>query len=268
MGLYERDYRELTSEEKILLYEYQTATREEIGGVEVEIFNPKVKLTNAIWKYLSLFPNNVLMLDDLQDNQPRNKYILEQFKRLIEEQSCTERAILNYIKDNRAYFIVGSLLKKYYSFGHHGVYIFPEFQLGTSYVVDYLIVGLGSGGYRFVFVEFESPYGKIVIKDGELGDSFRKGKAQIRDWKTWLEENFNILSEYFSRVVGKEKKLRNEFYKYDSSRIYYAVLSGRRSDFKEKTYRLSRDSEGDRIRVLHYDNLLDSAELTVATCSY
>lgn len=52
------------------------------------------------------------------------------------------------------------MLKGNYNFGHHDAYIIPEFMLGNSYKVDYLLIGKSSRGYEFVFIELEKPYWK------------------------------------------------------------------------------------------------------------
>lgn len=38
---------------------------------------------------------------------------------------------------------------------------------------DYLIIGKGSGGYEFVFVELKGIHEKVTLKDGSLGYSFK-----------------------------------------------------------------------------------------------
>ena len=40
--------------------------------------------------------------------------------------------------------------------------------LGDEYRTDYVLIGKASGGYEFVFVEFEKLDGRITIKDGHL----------------------------------------------------------------------------------------------------
>ncbi|MGR5907333.1 Shedu anti-phage system protein SduA domain-containing protein [Bacillus paranthracis] len=147
-----------------------------------------------------------------------------------------------------------------YDFGHHNAFIFPEFQLGNSYQVDFLLVGKSSSGYHFIFVELEDPYKQITLKDGELGSAFIKGMRQTRDWKYWLEQDFQSLSTVFSKYKHPQMTLPTEFFKYDSSRIHYIVVAGKRENFNEKTYRLSRMSKlQDNTALLHYNNLYDKA---------
>ncbi len=66
-----------------------------------------------------------------------------------------ENDVQRYIKkSNQKWFIPLSILKAY-DFGHHFSCVVPEFQLGSQYRLDYLLVGKNSLGYQFVFVEFE-----------------------------------------------------------------------------------------------------------------
>ncbi len=44
---------------------------------------------------------------------------------------CKER--LNFISEQQTYFIIVSMLKEYFHFGHRDKFLFPKFQLGNSY---------------------------------------------------------------------------------------------------------------------------------------
>jgi hypothetical protein len=221
---------------------------------------PKAKLY-----FESLFPNNYLDFAVLQDKE---KLIQknEDFKHLINNNETKESDIQRHIKENESYHIIGSILKNY-PFGHHEAYLFPEFELGNSYRADYLILGKSSDGYQFIFVELENPYGKITKNDGDFGDVIRKGIAQIEDWKTWLESSYLSITESFRKETNKT--LTDEFYKYDSSRLHYVIVAGRRADFKEKTYQLKRRRKKESIiELLHYDNLIDNSKDIVGELTY
>lgn len=177
---------------------------------------------------------------------------------MIKSESTREREILNFINsssDNN--FIVGSIMKEFFNFGHHEAHIFSEFPLGTSYKVDYLLLGLNSDGWHFVFIELEAVYGQITNKNGDFGTVLRKGESQIKDWEIWLERNFNSLTEFFLRKIKPNDFLPTEFYNYDRTRVQYVVVAGRRSDFNERTYRLVRELKNKNIQYIHYDKLMD-----------
>ena len=257
MNLYSRDYlKGLLPAEQVeydVVLEKETEGRKGFGRKNLYSQYPL-----AARNCLSLFPNHHLDIFDLKAN-PLVSQINENFQALLHTKTVGEREILNYINQTPAFHIIGSILRGCgLRFGHHSAYLFPEFPLGTSYQADYLIIGKNSGGHEFVFVELESPTGQIVIKDGDLGNSFRKGIIQVNDWRRWLQENYAMLSEYFEKHKNKDEALPKEFHKYDATRIHYVVVSGMRSDFTEKTYQISREhTDSEKVHLLHYENLYD-----------
>lgn len=217
----------------------------------------------------SLFPNNYLDVADLKNHELLRKSN-EEFAALLDDPNCNERQILNFIKNNRYYHIIGSLLSGLaFHIGHHAAYLFPEFQLGTAYHVDYLIVGKGSGGYEFVLVELENPYGNITLKDGQLGQEFREGISQLEDWRRWLPTGFSSFEEVMRKYKNRLKDLPEEYHRLDLSRFHYVVIAGRRSDFTEKTYIIRREKiKNEDTYILHYDNLIDFSNYLIERNSY
>jgi hypothetical protein len=208
---------------------------------------------------MELFPGNYLDEKILAKTEEL-KTICDDFKSLLYDTNTGEREILNFIRDRRAYHLIGSIQKKNYNFGHHGTFIFPELQLGTNHRVDYLMLGRNSDGFHFVFVELESPYGKITIGDGDEGEVIRKGLNQADDWDRWLDENYASIAETLGKYRHPEYDLPEEFYKLDKTRIKYLVVAGRRNDFNKKLRRKRRKLADDKkIILMHYDNLLDCA---------
>jgi hypothetical protein len=211
---------------------------------------------------LSVFPNYNLDILDLKANVCATT-LNNNFKQLLQSSTVGEREILNYINRTPAFHIIGAILQGcQFRFGHHSAYLFPEFQLGTTYKADYLLIGKSSGGHEFVFIELESPKDKgnekVTIQDGELGGIFRKGITQVENWRRWLQENFVSLSEYFEKHKSKEETLSKEFLKYDDTRMHYVVIAGMRDDFSEKTYRIAREyRDTNKTQLLHYENLYD-----------
>lgn len=210
-------------------------------------------MPKAGYHYQSLFPNNYLMFN--HDKHSDCISIMDEFIKIIHNNKSNERDILNFIKDYEAYFILESLFY-YYDFGHHDSYLFREFPLPPQYRCDFLLVGKNSGGYEFVFIEFEHPNLDTVLKDGNLGEAFRKGLKQVEDWDIWIDSSFSNLKKVFDIYRNKSLNLPSEFYELDKSRIHFLVIAGKRSQFNEKTYRLKRKSRKD-IRIIHYDNLID-----------
>jgi hypothetical protein len=215
----------------------------------------------------SLFPKNYLDTEKLKDKERLSK-LLNEFKDLLDTNLINERGIVKFIKDKQADFLVGSLLKKYH-FGHHDAYLFPEFKLADDLVVDYLLAGLGSGGWEFVFIEFEAPKKKITLKDGHFGDSYRKGIKQINDWENWLHANYSTLKLTYKKKMKDGVTLPKEFTELDISRLHFVVVAGRRGDYKDTTYNLRRQtSKRDNILYLHYDNIVDAAQNIIGQWTY
>ncbi|WP_171654151.1 Shedu anti-phage system protein SduA domain-containing protein [Paenibacillus foliorum] len=206
-------------------------------------------------------------IEDLKDETELNE-LAEMYLEMLDTPGTPERTVLNWLRENKAYFIIASILK-YYSFGHHEAFIFPELRLGTTLQVDFLIIGKNSGGYEFIFIELEARYGKITMADGELGDVFRKGIRQVKDWGDWLEVYFTSFQETLLKYKNLEQPLPLEFLKPDRTRFHYVVVGGRRTDFNEKTYRIKRRiREEQNIDLLHYDNLYDTAKDIIGKPTY
>lgn len=252
--LHSRDYFLLSDDEAKKKDEYI----HQLSGLDIFNLKPMDYYPLAVRHHLSLFPNNHIELLGLKEQFN----LIEQnkaFFHLIETEGCLERNVLNFINQTPAYHIVGSILKDRFPFGHHELYLFKEMWLGNEYRTDYVLIGKGSGGYEFVLIEFEKPDGRITIKDGHLGEAFRKGLYQVEDWKAWMDAHFDIfVSDLFS--VKSEMDFPTEFQQYDSTRFHYVVVAGRRDDFSDATYRTVRDKRQHLdIHLLHHDNLYDAS---------
>lgn len=273
MKLYRRDYNILTIEE---IEKWEKLKKEELFDPPRGNFKQRSlyrQYPKAVRHFTSLFPNNLLDVVDLK-NEDELHMLVEKYLDEINKPAANERSIARFIKENNAYFIIGSIVKKhygikYFNFGHHGLFVFPEFMLGATYKVDYLIVGMRSGGYEFILVELEAPGGKITQIDGELGDAFRKGMKQVRFWESWLESYYTSFNETFLKYKNLSMELPQEFLRLDKTRFHYVVIAGRRDDFNDNTYRIQRKTVTDQnILLLHYDNLLDSALEVIGSSTY
>ena len=257
MKLLERDFNQLTADEE---RDWKTIKQKEFIRIGESNFHKSLyhEYPEAVRHFLSLFPNNHLDFMILKAEQKLRDHI-QAFTTLLNSPSTGEREILNHIQNRKAYFIIASILSEY-NFGHHDAYVFPEFMMGTSYQVDYLIIGQSSGGHEFIFIELENCIGRITRKNGDFGDVIRKGISQVCDWDGWIDANFTVLSESFYKFKNPQNNLPDEFYKLDKSRVHYAIVAGRRSNYTEKTYQLRRKERTQRkITLLHYDNLIDFA---------
>ncbi len=262
MNLYERDYIVTSPTEQELKKYKEALDSEKSENVKFGRRNYRRLYPEAIRHHDSLFPNNHIELFDFQD-KGNMEHINKKFCNLIHNSETNERDILRFINHNPAFYIIAGVFK-YYDFGHHDAYVFPEFDLGRC-VADYLLIGKNSGGYEFVFVELEHPNIRITLQSGHEGQAYRSGTYQIYDWKMEIESRF---SSSFGTITkfSNNPTLPKEFLEYDSSRFHYAVIAGTREDYNETTYRDRRNKlQQQNIRMLHYDNLYDKAcELVTA----
>jgi hypothetical protein len=255
-------FEKLTDEELKLYKDYQEKSSGIDGAGLIYKYPDRVRYCTE------LFPGNYLDEKQLR-NTEELRALCDDFKKLLDDTDTGEREILNFIKERRAYHFIGSIQKSNYNFGHHGTFVFPEFPLGTTYQVDYLMIGTNSDGYHFVFIEFESPYGKIVIGDGDEGEVIRRGLNQVDDWDHWIGENYASITETLSKHKHPELDLAEEFYKLDKTRLKYVVVAGRRTDFNKKLRRKRRKLEEDKkILLRHYDSLIDGAIKAIGEATY
>ena len=262
-GLFKRDYTELTKEEiqekERVDSEGYRVSKAKFGRKNFYHLYPK-----AVRHNMSLFPNNYMDTNDLKNTKELEKQC-DGFEDLLNGK-ITELDIKRYIQNNEYYHIPASIFE-YYNFGHHAAFVFKEFELGTSFKADYLLVGRSSDGHQFIFVEFENPYTNITIGDGDFGETIRKGINQVNDWKSFVESNYSIITAEFKKHTTQQ--LPDEFYTYDATRMNYVVVAGRRNDYNDKTRRLRRALEKDnKIKLLHYDNLLDVARNKIGEQTY
>lgn len=242
MALYDADYTKLSSEDEAkwrLLQQVEVVSK--VGDLEIRC-SQFHNYPKAVRHFIHLFPNNYLDIVELQD-EARLNILLEAFRDLVNSENVNERDIQNFIFQKQAYFIIASILKQYFHFGHHEAYLFREFQLGNSYKVDYLLIGKNSHGWHFVFTELKAMLGDITLADGGLGKTFRKGLDQVLGWDNWLEARYAFLSETFEKYKQPNHLLPQEFSQLDKSRIHYVVIAGRRGNFNEKTYRTRRKKQ-------------------------
>jgi hypothetical protein len=278
MSLFEKDYNQLSDKENQIIQEYKKLEPDLLAMINgSKIVDPKVQYLKQaelirdnlfILNHESIFPNNFLNEIDLKVNSYDHINKLQNFKKLLNDKSITERNILNFIRDEKAYFIIGSVLKNYTIYGHHDRYIFQEFMLPPDFKADFLVVGKNSDGYHFLFFELENPYKNITKKDGNFGETIRKGIEQIDSWKGWMDKNFSGLKNVFNKHKNHLRELPMEFLEFDSTRFNYVVIAGRREDFNEKTYSLRRKNLKDNLTVLHYDNLIDESLKLIKSGSY
>lgn len=168
-----------------------------------------------------------------------------------------ENDVQRYIKDNKKWFIPGSLFRNY-DFGHHEAYIVPEQPLGSEYKADYLLLGRNSIGYQIVLVEFEDVNVDYRLKNANTESGpVRKGLTQIMDWKRWMDEN----RAYFLNSSGLVSIGGN----IPSWGIFYCLVVGRRSMMDESAnlMRGQKIRETPGLAIVTYDRMVDNIKMLV-----
>ncbi|WP_210367876.1 hypothetical protein [Bacillus sp. REN3] len=105
MKIYSRDFTVLTKEE---LKEWEFLKEKEVVHRSGNLVVRRSKYREypaAVRHYESLFPNNHLDIVDLQKIDQLTK-LTEKFHQLIDNPNSNERSILNWIRENSAYFII------------------------------------------------------------------------------------------------------------------------------------------------------------------
>lgn len=108
--LYERDYHlGLTETEE---QQYEEITGRKFWEKRVSGFgrvNNFMAYPKAARMCKSLFPNNYLDVAELRDVE-RLEHANEEFLSLLDNTECTERSILNFIREKEYYHIIGSII--------------------------------------------------------------------------------------------------------------------------------------------------------------
>lgn len=171
------------------------------------------------------------------------------------DMSKKENDIQHYIKENGKWFIPASLFKDY-NFGHHEAFIVPEQTLGAEYRVDYMLVGRNSIGHQIVLIEFEDVNVDYKIHSANIEtDSVRKGIAQIKDWKRWMDCH----REYFMQSCGLSNISKN----IPTWGINYCLVVSRRNRMDDISNQMRGQSqyETPALSIVTYDRLVDNVRM-------
>ena len=171
------------------------------------------------------------------------------------DEAKKENDIQKYIKDNGKWFIPASIFKEY-NFGHHEAFIVPEQSLGAEYRVDYMLLGRNSIGQQIVLIEFEDVNVDYKIHSANIeSDSVRKGIAQIKDWKRWMDSN----REYFLKSCGLSGAGRN----IPTWGINYCLVVSRRDRMDDISNLMRGQSQYDTpgLKIVTYDRIVDNVRM-------
>ena len=228
----------------------------EFLGVWEELHNPSFNRVQfeAVRKEVKMEYKILEQFYKFQYGWQRNLNIdfeAKQFLNVIDS-AKKENDVQKYIKENKKWFIPASIFKDY-DFGHHEAYMSVEQALGAEYKADYMLLGRNSIGYHIVLVEFEDVNIDYKIHTANIeAESIRKGLAQIKDWKRWIDYN----KEYFLNSCG----LSNIAHNIPTWGFCYCLVVGRRNRMDSVSNQLRRQMQHEisGLHIISYDRLVDN----------
>jgi len=171
-----------------------------------------------------------------------------------------ERELAVFLKNNLI------LLRPLNVWANNYFKVFPEFKLGTKYVVDYLIVSADSGSWHTVFVEAQSHKDKMFTKIGNMTKELNEGERQITQWSNWVSNHNNEFRESLAAKIDGPARCSNaDDHVKASTEIrdyrtvinkYYKILIGRKAFLDKEKNQLRTRCNCD-YEIVTYDRILD-----------
>ena len=81
----------------------------------------------------------------------------------------------------------------------------PEFEFGSEYRSDFLILSSHSVHWYAIFIELKDYNIQLYNKSGTPTKSLRQAEKQINDWCEWTRVNDPYLRQRFSKILEHEK---------------------------------------------------------------
>jgi hypothetical protein len=197
----------------------------------------------------------------------------------IEKQLCNildsnqgERAVHNFLKKHQ--YLVTMAFNRAWNF----YTCVPEFEFGSEYRSDFLILSAHSVHWHAIFIELKDYNIHLYNKSCLPTKSLRQAEKQIDDWREWKRVNEPYLRQRFSKILEQEDapaiwpySVPNFSQGYNSGaseiadmksyvEFYYHIVIGRSSTLlpEEKKRRLEDKTWGGP-EIATYDRLLTMA---------
>lgn len=184
------------------------------------------------------------------------------FKKCLGE-AKNERDILRYLNANMYLFNV-------LDHAWNGKYGKANFQFGSEYIADFIILSAHSGAWIIRLIEAQSPTDTIYTKQYNETKGLREARRQISEWKHWVESHPQQFREALASVVDDKapaycsnaslhQRAKTELVDFRTPiRIEYSALIGRRKFRDTKKNQLANMNYD--FDIITYDRLLDWAE--------
>ena len=139
-----------------------------------------------------------------------------------------------------------------------------KFHFGSTFISDFLLVGLWSTITDIVLVELEPPHVRPFNRNGNFSRRLNGAIQQVTEWSAWIRENRRF---FHDSILEKAAQVNPSCVSSLKHRIRHDMLRskiviGRRSMMSEtddaRRASLYLDSGG-RIEIVPYDRLLDTS---------
>ena len=184
------------------------------------------------------------------------------FKKRLDE-AKNERDILQYLNANIYLFNV-------LDHAWNGKYGKANFQFGSDYIADFIILSAHSGAWIIRLIEAQSPTDTIYTKQYNETKGLREARRQISEWKQWVNSHQQQFRESLATVVDDDapaycsnaslhRRAKTELVDLATPvRIEYSALIGRREFRDTKKNQLANVNYD--FDIITYDRLLDWAK--------
>ena len=174
-----------------------------------------------------------------------------------------ERDILQYLNANIYLF---SILDHAWN----GKYGKANFQFGSDYIADFIILSAHSGAWIIRLIEAQSPTDPIYTKQYNETKGLREARRQISEWKHWVESHPQQFIEALANIVDDRapaycsnvslhQRAKTELVDFRTPiRIEHSALIGRREFRDTKKNQLANVNYD--FDIITYDRLLDWAK--------
>lgn len=136
-------------------------------------------------------------------------------------------------------------------------YVLPQFQLGSKYRVDFIVVTGQSNSYEVTIVELKRPEANLYNRDGTLSKEFNMACTQVDNYRRWIDKNPDEFKRSLSEKIRQQDSTFEENFEWTRRfRIYSTVIIGRSSNLSQDQLEKNDEMEDKGVRVISYDRLI------------
>ena len=138
-------------------------------------------------------------------------------------------------------------------------YVLPQFQLGSNYRADFIVITGQSNSYDVTIVELKRPSASLYTKEGIISRDLNIACTEVDNYRRWINDN----REEFKRNLAQEIKKKDPSFddSFDWTRRFHIcskIVIGRRQkltrEFRDKNF----DLEEKGVSIVSYDRLIDA----------